>query len=93
MGQNTQNKYDAFFESMINFIQRTRLSDADENIGANNSEIESFENEYKIKFPLVFKSFLKYFGHKCFIRRTDFVFNMTLPDIAEALMESNKNKH
>jgi hypothetical protein len=92
MEQNTQNKYDVFFEGMINFIQKTGLSDEYENIGANYSEISSFENEYKIKFPLVFKSYLKYFGKKTHIRMTDSVFEMTIPNIAKTIDESNKNR-
>src|SRR6478752_3353607 len=79
------NKYEAFYESIIDFAIKLGLSDYSDFKGVDEFAITSFQKSNFIKFPLSIKVFLKYFGERMNIKSTGMSLWFTLPHIDKAL--------
>lgn len=59
-----KNKYDYFFESMIEFIVEAELEPPNKIIGCNQAEIDSIEKSVGRNLPLAYKKYLEHLGRK-----------------------------
>jgi len=84
------NKYDKYFNEIIEFVVKTNISSLEDFKGASDIEIENLEKEIDFGFETPLKTYLKKFGHKIGIQNFDLA-KFTIKNILSAERKAEKD--